>query len=149
MQISIGCDHAGFELKEMIKKLLEEAHHEVSDEGAFSDEASDYPEYAGQVAKAVSSGNSRLGILVCGTGIGMAMAANKVTGVRAATCHSLETARMSRKHNDANVLTIGSRVISSDLALGIVHEWLDTDFDGGRHQRRVEKIASLEEKTRH
>ena len=144
MEISIGCDHAGFELKERVKQLLEEFAHIVSDLGTFNSNSADYPDFAGQVAEAVSQGKVDRGILICGTGIGMSIAANKFTGVRAALCHDLETARMSRQHNDANILTLGARVLDEDLALQIVAEWLRTQFDGGRHQQRVDKISGLE-----
>jgi ribose 5-phosphate isomerase B len=146
MEISIGCDHAGFELKERVKESLEKASHEVKDEGTFSEDSTDYPDFASRVAQAVSEGRVERGILICGTGIGMSIVANKFNGVRAALCHDLETARLSRQHNDSNVLTLGSRVLEPELALDIVGEWLKTGFDGGRHQRRLEKIAGLEKK---
>ncbi len=146
MQISIGCDHAGFELKKKVKQFLQEADHQVHDEGAFNDEATDYPDFAASVAQTVSEGRSERGILICGTGIGMSITANKLARVRAALCHSVETARLSRQHNDSNVLAIGARVLETDLALAIVAEWLKTDFDGGRHQERLEKIKLLEDK---
>ena len=146
MEISIGCDHAGFDLKEKVKRLLEETSHEVSDEGAFSEEFVDYPDFAARVARAVSEGTVEKGILICGTGIGMSIVANKFEGVRAALCHNLETAQMSRLHNDSNVLALGSRVLEPEVALNIVREWLQTDFDGGRHQRRLDKIKGLENK---
>ena len=144
MEISIGCDHAGFELKEKVKQLLEGYPHTVTDQGAFDNNSSDYPDFAERVAGAVSSGRAERGILICGTGIGMSIAANKFTGVRAAVCHDVETAHMSRQHNNSNVLTLGAGVLNEDLALHIVTEWLQTQFDGGRHQRRVDKIAGLE-----
>jgi ribose 5-phosphate isomerase B len=144
MEISIGCDHAGFGLKEKVKQLLEDSPHTVTDRGTFDSNSADYPDFAGQVAQAVSEGRAERGILICGTGIGMSIAANKFTGVRAALCHDLETARMSRQHNDSNVLALGARVLNEDLAQHIVTEWLQTPFDGGRHQRRVDKIAGLE-----
>lgn len=146
MRISIGSDHAGFELKEKIKTVLRELQHEVRDEGTTNRESVDYPDLAAPVAQAVARRDAERGILVCGSGIGMAMAANKVPGVRAATCHNLETARLSRRHNDANVLTLGSRTLDHDLSLAIVREWLQTPFDGGRHERRVQKIAELEKR---
>jgi ribose 5-phosphate isomerase B len=146
MEISIGCDHAGFDLKEKVKRLLEETSHEVSDEGAFSEESVDYPDFAARVARAVSEGTVEKGILICGTGIGMSIVANKFEGVRAALCHNLKTAQMSRLHNDSNVLALGSRVLEPEVALNIVREWLQTDFDGGRHQRRLDKIKGLENK---
>ena len=146
MQISIGCDHAGFELKERVKRLLHEAHHQVQDEGTFNGDSVDYPDFAASVARTVSEGRSERGILICGTGIGMSITANKLAEVRAALCHSVETARLSRQHNDSNVLAIGARVLETDLALEIVEEWLKAEFDGGHHQERLEKIRLLENK---
>ena len=144
MEISIGSDHAGFQLKESLKDLLESFQHTVFDEGTSAEESTDYPDFAARVAQSVSEGRVQRGILVCGTGIGMSIVANKFPGVRAALCHSLETARMSRQHNDSNVLALGSRLLSRDLALTIAAEWLKTHFDGGRHQRRVDKISAVE-----
>ncbi len=146
MQISIGCDHAGFELKERVKRLLQDAHYQVQDEGTFNCDSVDYPDFAASVARKVSQGRSQRGILICGTGIGMSITANKLAEVRAALCHSVETARLSRQHNDSNVLAIGARVLETDLALEIVQEWLTTEFDAGRHQERLEKIRLLENK---
>ncbi len=144
MRISIGGDHAGFELKERVKTLLEERQYRVADMGTSSGESVDYPDYAAAVAQAVSSGEADRGVLVCGTGIGMSITANKFANVRAALCHDVETARLSRQHNNANVLAIGSRVLDPELALTIVQEWMDTTFEGGRHSRRLEKITALE-----
>ena len=144
MKVSLGADHAGFELKEKIRELLREQGIEVSDEGTHSAESVDYPDYARKVAEAVAGDGSLRGILVCGSGIGMAMAANKVHGVRAAHVTSEQEARMSREHNDANVLTLGARFLDDDTAQRIVQTFLNTRFDGGRHQRRVEKIAAIE-----
>ncbi len=144
MRISIGGDHAGFELKERIKTVLEQGQHRVTDMGTFSAESVDYPDYAAAVARAVSSGEADRGVLVCGTGIGMSIAANKFANVRASLCHDVETARLSRQHNDANVLAIGSRVLDPELALAVVQEWMGTTFEGGRHSRRLQKITALE-----
>ena len=144
MQIWIGADHAGVALKEQIKGLLRSDRHEVTDRGAHSDESVDYPDFAASVAQGVSSGRAERGILVCGTGIGMAIAANKISGVRAAVCHDLETVRLSRRHNQANVLALGARTLDAELALSMVREWLRVGFEGGRHDRRVHKISSLE-----
>ncbi|MEE8348601.1 MAG: ribose 5-phosphate isomerase B, partial [Acidobacteriota bacterium] len=144
MQISIGCDHAGFELKEKLKQFLQDTEHQIVDEGTFNGESTDYPDFAASVAQAVSQGRSDRGILVCGTGIGMSIAANKLPRVRAALCHSVETAHLSRQHNDANVLAIGARVLDTDLAVAITSEWLKTEFEGGRHQARLDKIELLE-----
>ncbi len=143
--IAVGADHAGFALKEEIKERLLQMGWEVHDFGPCDDQSVDYPDFARRVAQAVSRQEVQEGLLVCGTGIGMAMAANKVSGVRAAVCHSLETAEMSRRHNKANVLTLGARVLPSELAIDIVNEWLKTGFDGGRHARRVGKIEELDQ----
>ncbi len=145
MRISIAGDHVGFELKAEVKTLLEQRQHRVTDMGTSSAESVDYPDYAAAVAGAVSAGEADRGVLVCGTGIGMSIAANKFPNVRAALCHDVETARLSRQHNDANVLAIGSRVLDTEKALAIVQEWMDTTFEGGgRHSRRLQKISDLE-----
>lgn len=144
MRISIGGDHAGFELKERVKTLLEQRRYQVTDMGTCGGESVDYPDYAAAVAQAVSSGQADRGVLVCGTGIGMSIAANKFANVRAALCHDVETARLSRQHNNANVLAIGSRILDPELALAVVQEWLDTTFEGGRHSLRLQKITDLE-----
>ena len=146
MRIAIGSDHAGYELKEIIKSHLADSGVEVDDLGTTSEASVDYPDYAAAVARRVASGMSERGILICGTGIGMAIAANKVHGIRAASVESLEAARLSRAHNDANVLTLGARITPADLALGIVRTFLDTPFDGGRHQHRVDKITALDDR---
>lgn len=146
MVISIGCDHAGFELKEKVKEWLKQGDYSVSDEGTFDSESCDYPDFAVRVAQAVSSGRSTRGILICGTGIGMAIAANKLPGISAALCYSIETALLSRQHNDANVLTVGARTMKIELVLGIVEAWLQTDFEEGRHARRVKKTSQLGKK---
>jgi ribose 5-phosphate isomerase B len=143
-KIALGADHAGFAAKELVKKLLAEMGFPVEDVGAFSADSVDYPDYARAVAERVAAGQARFGVLVCGTGMGMDMAANKVPGVRAATAHNLLTAHLAREHNDANVLAIGARVVSDDEALAIVREFLATEFAGGRHQRRVDKINELD-----
>ena len=145
MRIAIGSDHAGYQLKEIIKSRLADSGIEVDDLGTTSEASVDYPDYAAAVARRVASGASDRGILVCGTGIGMAIAANKVHGIRAASVESLEAARLGRAHNDANVLTLGARITPADLALGIVQTFLATPFDGGRHQRRVDKITALDD----
>ena len=147
MRISLGSDHAGFELKEQVKKLLEGLNHQVQDEGTESADSVDYPDFASRVAGAVSEGGADRGILICGSGIGMSITANKVLGIRAALCHTPEEARLSRQHNDANVLTLGGRVLDGKRSLEIVGEWLTTTFEGGRHGRRVRKIEELEQKT--
>ncbi len=142
--IALGADHAGFELKEALKGWLIAQGYQVLDYGTHSTDSVDYPDYAAQVALAVADQKVERGVLVCGTGIGMAMTANKVPGVRAALCSDLYTARMSREHNDANVLTLGGRLMGPEMALDILRMWLETDFAGGRHQRRVDKIADVE-----
>lgn len=142
--IALGADHAGWELKEELKAWLLDQGHQILDFGTHSPDSVDYPDYAGQVAEAVAAGKAERGVLVCGTGIGMAMTANKVPGVRAAFCPDLYTARMSREHNDANVLTFGGRLMGRELALEILQMWLKSEFQGGRHSRRLGKIAELE-----
>jgi ribose 5-phosphate isomerase B len=142
--IALGADHAGFELKEALKAWLIDAGYQVLDFGTHSPESVDYPDYAAQVAEAVADHKVERGVLICGTGIGMAIAANKMPGVRAALCSDLYTARMSREHNDANVLTLGGRLMGREMALDILRMWLETEFLGGRHQRRVDKIDEID-----
>ncbi|MBI2301287.1 MAG: ribose 5-phosphate isomerase B [Armatimonadetes bacterium] len=143
MRVAIGADHAGFRLKEAIREQA--AGVELVDFGTHSEDSCDYPDVAGAVATAVAQGEVDRGILVCGTGVGMSMAANKVAGVRAAACSDTYSARLTRAHNDANVLCLGARVVGPGLALDIVQLFLDTAFDGGeRHERRIEKIHALE-----
>jgi ribose 5-phosphate isomerase B len=144
MKIALGADHAGFKLKEQIKGHLAAKGIAVDDRGTDSPDSVDYPDYARVVGEEVAAGCADRGILVCGTGIGMSMAANKVPGIRAAKVNSESEAQLSREHNDANVLTLGARVLDEPTALKIVDVWLNTPFLGGRHQRRVEKIMSIE-----
>lgn len=144
-KIAVGADHAGFRAKELIKSMLKDAGYEVDDVGTQSEESVDYPDYAKAVAEKVAGGSARYGILACGTGMGMAMTANKVPGVRAVTAHDKMTAHLAREHNNANVLTLGARVLSDDQALNVVREFLATEFAGGRHQRRVDKINELDQ----
>ena len=144
MKIALGADHAGFELKEQIKRHLAGKGIAVDDRGTHSPDSVDYPDYARLVGEEVAAGRADRGILVCGTGIGMSMAANKVPGIRAAKVNSESEAQLSREHNDANVLTLGARVLDDSTALKIVDVWLNTGFLGGRHQRRVDKIMSIE-----
>jgi ribose 5-phosphate isomerase B len=139
-RIAIGSDHAGFDLKEELETALVGQGHEVADLGTHDLTSTDYPDYAHPVARAVVEGKADLGILVCGTGIGMAMSANRHRGVRAAVCSEPFSARMARAHNDANVLCIGARVVGPGLALEMLEAFLGTDFEGGRHDRRVGKI---------
>lgn len=145
MALAIGSDHGGYELKKEIKDLLDDKGIEYKDFGTDSGESVDYPEFAQPVAQAVAEGEYEKGILICGTGIGMSIAANKIKGVRAALCHNVYSARMTRRHNNSNVLTMGGRVIGADLAREIVKVWVEEDFDGGRHKRRIDKISQLEE----
>jgi ribose 5-phosphate isomerase B len=142
--IALGADHAGFLLKEALKGWLIDHGYEVVDYGTHSTESVDYPDYAAQVAEAVADGKVERGVLVCGTGIGMTIAANKVPGVRAALCSDLYTARMSREHNDANVLALGGRLMGPEMALDILRMWIETDFGADRHRRRLGKIGDLE-----
>ncbi len=144
MKIAIGADHAGYEEKERLKQTLDEIGVEYEDVGTYSTESVDYPDFARKVGELVGSGAVERGILVCGSGIGVAIAANKVDGVRAAQAWNEETARLSRQHNDANVLTIGARVIPEDEIPKIVKAWFAADFEGGRHAGRVRKIHDLE-----
>jgi ribose 5-phosphate isomerase B len=146
MRIAIGSDHGGLNLKNEIIALLTEKNIEHHDFGVYTPESVDYPDISRCVAQTVAAGQYDRGILVCGTGIGVSIAANKVRGIRAALCHDVFSARMSREHNDANILTLGERVIGPGLARMIVAEWLDSQFSGGRHARRVEKMMKLEEK---
>ena len=139
-RIVLGSDHAGFALKEELEAHLKEAGHEVEDLGTHDDGSVDYPDFGHAVARAVIDGKAELGLLVCGTGLGVSMAANRHAGVRAAACSEPFSARMARQHNDANVLCIGARVVGSGLARDIVDAFLDAEFEGGRHQRRVDKI---------
>jgi ribose 5-phosphate isomerase B len=143
MKISLGSDHAGFHYKEKVKELLRSLGHEVKDFGTFSEEPVDYPLFIRPAAEAVASGECERGIVFGGSGNGEAMAANKVHLVRGALCWSEETARLSRQHNDANVLSIGERVIPEELAMKIVRIWLETPFEGGRHQKRVDQLNAM------
>ncbi len=144
MKIALGSDHAGFELKEKIKQKLAAQGVTVDDRGTHSTASCDYPDFARAVAEEVAAHGADLGILVCSTGIGMSIAANKVPGIRAAKVDTEFEASRSREHNDANVLTLGASVIGDDVAFKIVDKWLATSFEGGRHERRVEKIAAIE-----
>lgn len=144
MTIAVGSDHAGLTLKNEIIAYFQKRGLSYRDFGTFSQESCDYPDIAYQVALAVSRGECEKGILICGTGIGMAIAANKVKGIRAALCHDPLSAKLSREHNDANILTLGERIIGIGLALEIVDVWLKASFAGERHQRRVAKIKKIE-----
>ena len=142
-KIAIGADHAGFDLKEKIASYLRDKGFELLDYGTNSTESTDYPDYAYATAKSVSDNIADEGILVCGTGIGMSMVANKLPGVRAALCNSAETAKLAKEHNNANLLCLGSRIENSDPIEDIIDIWLETQFEAGRHEKRVEKIHTL------
>jgi ribose 5-phosphate isomerase B len=144
MKIAIGSDHRGFDAKRRLAAVLRQMGHEVLDVGPDGKDSVDYPDFAFQVAQAVSQGRVERGILICGTGIGMCIAANKVAGVRAAPCHDSITAEMSRRHNDANVLCLSADLLGEELMERMARIWLDTLFEGGRHARRVEKIVRFE-----
>lgn len=148
MRIAIGNDHRGFSAKQRLITVLEKWRHEVTDLGAENEESCDYPDFAIHVASAVSSNQADRGILICGTGIGMCIAANKVPGVRAAPCHDSITAEMSRRHNDANVLCLSADLLGEELIERMLSIWLNTEFEGGRHARRVDKIKLFEESQR-
>jgi len=143
MKVALGTDHAGFRYKEKVKELLTSLGHEVKDLGTFSEEPVDYPLFIRPAAEAVARGECERGIVFGGSGNGEAMVANKVHGVRCALCWNEESARLSRQHNDANVLSIGQRMISEEVALSIVRIWLETGFDGGRHERRVAILNAM------
>ena len=142
--IAIASDHAGFRLKQWIMKNLGERNISYKDFGTYSEESCEYPVYAEAVAKAVAAGEANMGILVCGTGIGMSIAANKIRGIRAALCGDCYSAELTRRHNDANILTLGERVVGTGLAMKIVDTFLGTPFEGGKHAARVEMIRGLE-----
>jgi len=146
MRIVVGSDHAGYAMKREIVSYLISQGHKVHDVGPFSAEPCDYPDFAGTAAKMVARGEADCGILICGTGLGMGIAANKIKGIRAAVCHDAFTARMAREHNDANILCMGARVIGIGVALDIVRTFTEAEFSGAeRHRRRIGKIAALEE----
>ena len=146
--IAIGSDHGGFELKQEIMRHLDELGLEYRDYGTYTPESCDYPIYGEAVARAVAGGEADRGILICGTGIGISIAANKVKGIRAANCGDCFSAEFTRRHNDANILALGARVVGPGLALKIVDVFLTTDFEGGRHARRVAMIGDIEERER-
>jgi ribose 5-phosphate isomerase B len=146
MQIGLACDHGGFELKEELKAFLRSIHVEPIDMGTFTEDSVDYPDLGILVAEKVSNGELERGILICGTGIGMSIIANKFPRVRAALVNDLYSSRCSREHNDSNILVMGGRILGRDLAKEIVKVWLETPFAGERHKRRLEKIETLEKK---
>lgn len=145
MKIAVGCDHGGFNLKNLAKDMLIQQGIEVVDMGTYTTDSVDYPDFAAKVAQAIVGGQAERGILVCGTGIGISIAANKIKGIRAALCHDVFSATMSREHNNANILCMGERVIGLGLAEMIINAWLQTNFQGGRHACRVDKIMDLEQ----
>jgi ribose 5-phosphate isomerase B len=147
-RIAIGSDHAGFSVKETIRKYLEGAGYAVNDLGTSSEESVDYPDYGKAVGEQVAAKQADLGVAVCGTGIGISIAANKVPGVRAALAHDVHTARLAREHNDANVLALGGRVVTGEAAVEMVQVFLATTYLGGRHQRRLDKITAIEKEER-
>ena len=144
MKLVVGSDHAAYELKEAIKAKLISEGHEVIDVGCDSTESVDYPKYGHAVGRAVASGEAERGIAVCGSGIGISIACNKVPGIRAALCTSVEMAEMCRRHNNANVVCMGDRMISQELAFDIIDKWMTTDFEGGKHLRRINEIEDLD-----
>lgn len=146
MKIAIGCDHGGIVLKPAILDVLKSKHIEVMDFGTFSEESVDYPDFALMVAEAVSSGEAEKGILLCGTGIGISIAANKVKGIRAAVVTNEFCAEVCKEHNNANIIALGGRVITPVLAAKLVDIWLSSEFAGARHQRRIDKISAIEDK---
>lgn len=146
MKIAIGCDHGGFELKNEIIKFLKDSGYEVKDFGTYSTESCDYADYSLPVAEAVASKEYKYGILICGTGIGISIAANKVPGIRAALCSDTFSAHATREHNDANILAMGQRVVGPGLAIDIVKTFLNSEFEGGRHVNRINKITEIEKK---
>lgn len=139
-KIAIGSDHGGYELKTYIERFLAKSGYDYKDFGCFDTKPLDYPLIAKEVAKAVATGSFTKGIIVCGSGLGVCIAANKVSGIRAVNCTDAYCAKMSRMHNDANVLTLGGRIVGTDLALDIIDIWLKTNFEGGRHQRRIDML---------
>ena len=142
--IAIGCDHGGFELKEHIKKHLDEIGEEYKDYGTYSEDSVDYPDCAAPVCKAIQDKTADKGILICGTGIGISIAANKHKGIRAALCSDVYSAKMTKQHNNANIICLGGRVTGRELAFMIVDTWLNTEFEGGRHEARIAKIHEAE-----
>ena len=142
--IAVGSDHAGYALKEQLAGELRDLGHEVLDLGAHSSERVDYPDFGAAVGRAVVGGDAELGLCVCGSGVGIAMAANKVPGVRAATVHDVTSARLTRQHNDANVICLGERLIEPEVASETLRAWLDAEFEGGRHTGRIDKLSDLD-----
>jgi ribose 5-phosphate isomerase B len=148
VKIAIGSDHVGLELKPAIIEYLEELGHEVEDYGPYTNDRTDYPIFSKKVSEEVTAGNYDRGILICGTGIGISITANKIRGIRAVACSEPYSAKLSREHNNTNILAFGSRVVGTELAKMIVKEWLDAEYEGGRHQRRVDMISGIEEENK-
>jgi ribose 5-phosphate isomerase B len=146
MKIALASDHGGFELKEIVREYLTEKGYEIMDLGTYNTDSVDYPDYGLKAGQEVAAGNADRGIVICGTGIGISISANKVKGIRCALCHDVYSAEMTRAHNDSNVLAMGGRVVGRDLALRIVKAWVESDFEGGRHARRIDKITEYENK---
>jgi len=144
LKLAIGSDHRGFQVKEEIKKYLEERGIEYEDFGTFSDEATDYPDIGAKVAREVSNGHLERGILICETGLGMTLVANKFRGIRATLCHDLESTKQAREHLNSNILTMGGKIVDRSLIPQILDIWLNTEFTGGRHTRRLGKISAIE-----
>ena len=144
MKISIGCDHGALELKNLVVTHLQKQGHEVTDYGTYTKDSCDYPEFAAAAARAVAEGKADRGIVLCTTGIGVSITANKVDGIRCALLSDKMSARLTRQHNDTNMMALGAAVVGPMLAMEIVDTWLDTEFEGGRHQRRVDKVMALE-----
>lgn len=145
MKLALGADHGGYSLKELLKQHLQEQGHEIEDFGTYDTASCNYPVYAEKVARAVAGGQAELGILICGTGIGMSIAANKIKGIRAAAVSDCFAAQATREHNNSNILCLGERIVGSGLAMRIADTWLNAAFQGGRHQTRVDMISALEE----
>lgn len=144
MKIAMACDHGGLRLKNVLKADLEKNGYEVEDFGTYTEDSCDYPDYASLAAKAVASGKCDRGVVVCGTGIGVSITANKVDGIRCALCHDVFSAKATRNHNDSNMLAMGQRVIGEGLALEILHAWMSSVYEGGRHDARIAKMMALE-----
>jgi ribose 5-phosphate isomerase B len=144
MKIAIGCDHGGYKLKEAVKSHVADLGHQIEDFGCFDENSVDYPPIAAKAAHSVADGNNDYGILICSTGIGISICANKVDGIRAALCTDRHCAEMTRRHNNANILCLGGHVVTTETAIRIVDVFLSTDFEGGRHQRRIDLITDIE-----
>lgn len=145
MKIAVACDHGGFRLKNVLMKEMERQGYEVADFGTYDEQSCDYPDFAAKAAKAVANKECDKGVVVCGTGIGVSITANKVNGIRCALCHDVFSAKATRAHNDTNMLAMGQRVIGEGLAVEVLNAWLHTEYEGGRHEQRIQKMMALEE----